>query len=151
MPGELHSDQGREFESAVFQEFCQLLGLRKTRTTPLQPQSDSMVEKYNPGEHGREVLTQELARYCGEGQTEWDQKLPALLMAYRSAEHEATGYTPAKLKLGPEIRLPVDLITGRPPDEELPTVSTDYAVALQEHLALAHFQVRHNLRFAGSL
>ena len=143
VPSELHSDQGREFESAVFKECCQLLGLRKTRTTPLRPQSDGMVEKFNW------TLTQELAKYCGEGQTEWDQKLPALLMAYRSAEHEATGYTPAKLMLGREIRLPVDLITGRPPDEELPTVSTEYAVALQERLAEAHHQVRHNLKFAG--
>ena len=37
VPGELHSDQGREFESEVFRECCQLLGLRKTRTTPLRP------------------------------------------------------------------------------------------------------------------
>ncbi|XP_063889733.1 uncharacterized protein LOC135116311 [Scylla paramamosain] len=102
MLGELHSDQGLEFESAVFQECCQLLGLRKTRTTPLWSQSDSMVEKFNW------MLTQELAKYCGEDRP------------------------------------------SCPPDEELPTVSTDYAVALQEHLALAHFQVRHNLRFAGS-
>ncbi len=92
--GELHSDQGCEFESAVFQECCQLLGLRKTRTTSLQAQSDSMVEKFYW------TLTQELAKYCGEGQTEWDQKLPALHMSYRSAEHEATGYTPAKLLMG---------------------------------------------------
>ena len=28
VPGELHSDQGREFESQVFQECCKLLGLR---------------------------------------------------------------------------------------------------------------------------
>ena len=143
VPCELHSDQGREFESAVFQECCQLLGMRKTRTTPLRPQSDGMVEKFNW------TLAQELAKYCGEGQTEWDRKLPALLMAYRSAEHEATEYTPAKLMLGREIRLPVDLITGRPPDEELPTARTSYAVALQERLLEAHHQVRQNLKFAG--
>ncbi|XP_063871056.1 uncharacterized protein LOC135106214 [Scylla paramamosain] len=125
VPGDLYSDQGREFESAVFQECCQLLGLRKMRTTNLQPQSEYMVEKFNW------MPTQELAKYCGEGQTEWDQKL---LMAYRSAEHEATGYKPANLMLFQEIRLLVDLITGRLPDEELPTVSTDYA-ALQERLA----------------
>ena len=40
VPGELHSDQGREFESWVFKEYCSLLGVDKTRTTPLHPQSD---------------------------------------------------------------------------------------------------------------
>ena len=43
----LHSDQGRNFESAVFSEMCSLLGITKTRTTPLHPQSDGMVEQFN--------------------------------------------------------------------------------------------------------
>ena len=44
-PLELHSDQGRNFEPAVFKEMCHLLGISKTRTTPLHPQSDGMVER----------------------------------------------------------------------------------------------------------
>ncbi|ROT79030.1 hypothetical protein C7M84_002246 [Penaeus vannamei] len=44
VPCELHSDQGREFESVVFQECCRLLGIKKTRTTALRPQSDGLVE-----------------------------------------------------------------------------------------------------------
>jgi transposase InsO family protein len=43
----IHSDQGRNFESAVFGEMCRLLGINKTRTTPLHPQSDGMVERFN--------------------------------------------------------------------------------------------------------
>lgn len=44
VPAELHSDQGRNFESQVFSEVCQRLGVSKTRTTPLHPQSDGLVE-----------------------------------------------------------------------------------------------------------
>ena len=36
-PMELHSDQGRNFESAVFAEVCRLFGIHKTRTTPGYP------------------------------------------------------------------------------------------------------------------
>ena len=135
VPAELHSDQGREFESEVFQECCKLLGVRKTRTTPLRPQSDGLVERFN------RTLVQELATCCQESQASWDRKLPLMLMAYRSAEHEVTQYTPARLMLGREIRLPVDLATGRPPDEELPTVTSEYAVDLQERLTEVHHHV----------
>jgi transposase InsO family protein len=37
-PRELHSDQGRNFESLLLQEILQRLGVSKTRTTPLHPQ-----------------------------------------------------------------------------------------------------------------
>ncbi|XP_050710863.1 protein NYNRIN-like isoform X1 [Eriocheir sinensis] len=121
VPNELHSDQGRNFESTVLAECCKLLGIKKTRTTPLHPQSDGMVERFNW------TLGQELAKQCNNDQSSWDQKLPALLMAYRSAAHETTGYSPAKLMFGRELRLPVDLLTGRPPGESLPRDASSFA------------------------
>ena len=43
----LHTDQGRNFESDVFKEITNILGIKKTRTTPYHPQSDGMVERMN--------------------------------------------------------------------------------------------------------
>ena len=42
---EIHSDQGRQFESSLFKEMCDLLGIHKTRTTPFPPASDDLVEQ----------------------------------------------------------------------------------------------------------
>ena len=47
VPLQLHSDQGTNFESKVFAEVCRLLDIEKTRTTPLHPQSDGQVERFN--------------------------------------------------------------------------------------------------------
>ena len=44
VPEELHSEQGQNFEASVFQEVCRRLGMKRTRTTPLHPQSDGLVE-----------------------------------------------------------------------------------------------------------
>jgi transposase InsO family protein len=37
VPHVIHSDQGRQYESRLFQEMCQMLGTTKTRTTPYHP------------------------------------------------------------------------------------------------------------------
>ena len=46
-PDTIHSDQGKNFDSQLFKETCQLLGIHKTRTTPYHPQSDGLVERFN--------------------------------------------------------------------------------------------------------
>ena len=47
VPFQIHSDQGSQFESNLFQELCKVLGIEKTRTTPYHPQSDGLVERFN--------------------------------------------------------------------------------------------------------
>ena len=46
IPMEVHSDQGKNFESRLLQEVMERLMVNKTRATPLHPPSDRMVERY---------------------------------------------------------------------------------------------------------
>ena len=43
-PEQVHSDQGRQFESILLKEVCNLLQIKKTHTTPYRPQGNGMVE-----------------------------------------------------------------------------------------------------------
>lgn len=137
----LHSDQGRNFESAVFKEVMQLFGIDKTRTTPLHPQSDGMVERFN-----RTILDY-LAKFIDDHQRNWDNYLPLMLLSYRSAVHETTKQTPAMLLLGRELRLPTGLVCGYPPSEELATES--YPERLREQLQRVHDHNRRALHQAS--
>ena len=47
VPLEVQSDLGRNFESNLFQAFCQLLEITKTRTTPCHPSGNGQVEVFN--------------------------------------------------------------------------------------------------------
>ncbi|KRY21315.1 RNA-directed DNA polymerase -like protein [Trichinella patagoniensis] len=47
VPETLYSDQGRNFESELVKEVCQLFGVAKTQATAYRPQSDGLVERMN--------------------------------------------------------------------------------------------------------
>ena len=135
----IHSDQGRNFESALFTEMCQLLDIHKTRTTPYHPQSDGMVERFN------RTLEMQLSKFVDYNQKDWDLYIPLLLMAYRSAVHDTSGCTPAKLMLGRDLSLPIDLIYGRPKEEPVQSV-TEYANSMQEKVERVHNFAREHIK-----
>lgn len=137
VPRELHSDQGTNFESKVMAEVCKLLDIEKTRTSPLHPQSDGQVERFN------RTLIEMLRGKLNASQEDWDIQLQPCMMAYRSSVHESTGETPNMLMLGREIEVPLDVITESSPDA--PPLTSEYAVALQQRLASAHEVARRHL------
>ena len=143
VPKQLHSDQGRNFCSNVFAEMCKLLGITKTQTTPYHPQSDGLVERYN------RTIEAQISIFVDTHQTDWDEYIPYLLMAYRTAVQESTKFTPSRLTLGREIRLPIDLLLIRPKEENFEDIS-HYASKLSEHLQEVHEFARKNLRIASN-
>ena len=118
VPLQIHTDQGRNVESVLFKEVCRLLDIEKTRTTPLHPQSDGMVELLS------RILGAMLSKFFQESQQNLDQILPLLAMVYRSTIHESNGCTPNELMFGRDVRPPVDLMFGSPPVSVAPPDST---------------------------
>ena len=80
---QLHSDKRTK---------CSLMDIKKTRTTPLHPQSDSMVRRYN------QTLKLQLSLFVQDHQRDWDKCVPLLLIAYHIAIHNPTKTSPRALE-----------------------------------------------------
>ena len=111
VPLEVHTER-RNFESRIFRKLSQLLGIKKTRTSALHPQSDDQLERQH------QTILNYLAKFIDKNQKDWDRWIPMYLLAYRSSKHEATGVTSAGLYFAQDLRLPVDLLRRNPPKYE---------------------------------
>ena len=145
VPMEIHSDQGSNFESQVFKEMCKLLGLHKTRTTSLRPQSDGMVERFNA------TIENMLASFVSDNQKDWDEYIFLLMMAYRAAVHETTKVSPYEMMFGRTINLPIDLVIGHPDSNYIvPEYSSGYVFSLSTKLEKIHEFARKHIALSSN-
>ena len=62
------------------------------------PQCNGMVERHN------RTLLDRLAIFAQDHESEWDAYISLVTMAYHTAVHDATNFTPAYLMFGHELR-----------------------------------------------
>ena len=140
-PLQLLTDRGSEFESQLFQELMRWMEIDKLRTTAYRPSCNGAVERFH------RTLNSMLGKAVSESQCDWDERLPLVLAAYRATPHESTGLTPNKLFLGHEVRMPIDLVMGLPPEEPREGMNAhDYLVKLHHDASEAYQLARKHLR-----
>jgi len=105
-PLQILTDRGPEFESGLFQELLRWMEIEKIRTTVFRPSTNGVVERFH------RTLNSMLAKSINDSQKNWDDRVYLVLAAYRASVHESTGFTPNRLFLGREVRLPVAFSYG---------------------------------------
>ena len=141
-PFEIHSDQGRNFESFLFKEVLKLLEVKKTRTTAYRPKSNGLIERFN------KTLGQMIEKFADKNHRNWDKYLSLLLAAYRATPHPATGFSPNMLMFGREVNLPGDILFPFPRQEE-PSDVYEYVQNLRTKMEEIYHIARKNLKLAA--
>ena len=119
------------------QELCLLGGAHKTCMTPYHPACDGLVERFN------RTLLMMMAMFAGEHHDDWDDILPAVMMAYRSSVHKSTGFSPYRLMFGEEYTLPMDVGLPRHTLDVPDPINNPCALWVRDALEVAYDQVRH--------
>ncbi|XP_065624271.1 uncharacterized protein LOC136065259 [Quercus suber] len=103
VPRVLISDNGRQFDNALFKDFCMHFGIQNHYSSPAHPQANGQVEVAN-----RSLLKIIKTRLEG-AKGVWPDELPGVLWAYKTIVRIPTGETPFKLAYGTEAVIPAEV------------------------------------------
>ncbi len=141
VPARIHSDQGRNFESAVLAQLCHLYGIQKTHTTPYHPQGNGQCECFN------RTLHDLLRSLSPEQKRSWTLHLAHVVFTYNTTCHHTTGESPHFLIFGQTPRLPVDFLLAGVEDPVMGSVE-DWVARHQEGLRVTYGRVKARLEAA---
>ena len=143
VPEEVLSDLGTQFVSECMKEVKRLLSIKRLTTTPYHPICNGLVEKFNG------TLKIMLRRLCSDQPRQWHRFINPLLIAYREAPQESTGFSPFELLYGRTVRGPIQILKELWTEEvDVPEVTTSYqyVLELRERLDTTMKMAREELR-----
>ena len=99
----IFTDQGRNFESQLIDDQCDLLDVHKLRTSLSYPECGGQTGRFN------RTIESMLASFVQENQRNWDELLPIVTFTYRTASHKTTNFSRFELMYGRCPKFPCDL------------------------------------------
>ena len=105
-PRTLVSDNGLQFDSKTFKQYCSDLGIKNRYSTPTYPQGNGQAEAVN------KVIVSGLEKRLDDAKGKWVEELPHVLWTYRITPRRSTGKTLFSMTYGAEVVIPLE--TGFP-------------------------------------
>ena len=139
VPERIHSDLGRCFKAEVVQELCRMYGIKKSQSTPYQPNGNGQCERFN------RTLHDLLRTLPPERKRKWPEHLKELCYAYNATPHTSTGYSPHYLMFGIDPTLPIDLLLPNVHEDQTSNNGECFTLH-QNRLREAHQQAQSKLR-----
>lgn len=101
IPEILITDNGKEFTAKAWCDYLKEIGIDHRRTTPVHPQSNGKVERFN------RTFKETLAKLVNNRALDWEDRVGDVLFAHRNSVSSVTGYTPFFLLYGRRSRAPL--------------------------------------------
>ena len=141
-PRELQSDRGTNFTSKLFKEKMEELGIKHILSTPYHPESQGILERF----HG--TLKSALGKYAHTHPDRWDEDIPFVLFALRSAQSESLGFSPYELVYGHNVRGPLDVLKDHWENESTRVNLLEHVLNFKERLQTILTWAQNNLGYA---
>jgi len=137
VPERIHSDCGSNFQSNFFREYCKLLGINKTFTSPYYPQSDGLTERLF------RTAKSMIAAVMEERKTrDWSEVIPTVEFGLRTTGQKSTGFSPYEILFGKPARLPLSATGQISPALN----SADFLFQLKQDLNVIHEKVKDKMK-----
>nr|CAE75910.1 OSJNBb0115I21.13 [Oryza sativa Japonica Group] len=112
VPNRIITDNGTQFTSELFGDYCEDMGIKLCFASPAHPRSNGQVGRANAEIlRGLKTKTFNILKKHSDS---WIEELPAVLWANRTTPSRATGETPFFLVYGAEAVLPSELTLRSP-------------------------------------
>nr|GEV82254.1 hypothetical protein [Tanacetum cinerariifolium] len=103
LPGEIVSDNGKQFSGDLFKYWCEKLSIVQCFASIKHPQSNGLVERANRS------MGEGVKARLGEGNKNWLEELPHVLWAHRTMIKSSNDDTSFSLTYGMEAVIPVEI------------------------------------------
>ena len=102
-PHTVVSDNGLQFDSKVFRQYCSDLGIKNRYSTPAYPQGNGQAKTVN------KIIVNGLKKRLDDAKGRWVEELPHVLWTYRTTPRQSTGETPFSMTYGAEAVIPLEI------------------------------------------